>query len=129
MNAFPNLTFVEPLHLSEIPGGSELLLVCKNGRIWRFDNDPATIQSGVVEVLNWSARTQTGDDMGFYSLSFHPEFGQQGSPNADYVYVCYSHRPADAADGPEREQHVLDGEPFHLAARHRHAGPGKRDWS
>ena len=99
VNAFPNLTFVEPLHLKEIPGGNELLLVCKNGRIWRFNNNPATLQSGVVEVLNWSAKTQTGDDMGFYSLSFHPEFGQQGSPNKDYVYVCYSHRPAAPLTG------------------------------
>ena len=99
VNAFPNLTFVEPLHLSEIPGGNELLLVCKNGRIWRFENDPATVQSGVVGVLDWSAHTQTGDDMGFYSLSFHPEFGQEGSPNADHVYVCYSYRPAAPLTG------------------------------
>jgi uncharacterized repeat protein (TIGR03806 family) len=99
VNAFPNLTFVEPLHLSEIPGSNQLLLVCKNGRLLRFENDPATLQSGVVEVLNWSARTQTGDDMGFYSLSFHPEFGQQGSSSADHVYVCYSHRPAAPLTG------------------------------
>lgn len=99
VNAFPGLTFVEPLHLSEIPGGNQLLLVCKDGRIWRFENNPATVQSGVVQVLDWSAKTQTGDDMGFYSLSFHPEFGQAGSPNIDYVYVCYSHRPAAPLTG------------------------------
>jgi hypothetical protein len=99
VNAFPNLTFFEPLHLSEIPGGSQLLLVCKNGKLWRFENDPATLQSGVVQVLDWSAKTQIGDDMGFYSLTFHPEFGQEGSPNADYVYVCYSYRPAAPLTG------------------------------
>ena len=99
VNAFPNLTFVEPLHLSEIPGGNQLLLVCKDGRIQRFENDPTVSQGGVVEVLDWSAQTQTGDDMGFYSLSYHPEFGHEGSPNADYVYVCYSHRPAAPLTG------------------------------
>ena len=103
VNAFPNLTFDEPLHLTEIPGGNELLLACKNGRILRFENDAATIQNGVVEVLDWSARTQTGDDMGFYSLSFHPEFGQAGSPNADHVYVCYSHRPAAPLTGQSED--------------------------
>ncbi|MCU0782404.1 MAG: PQQ-dependent sugar dehydrogenase [Akkermansiaceae bacterium] len=98
-NAFPNLTFFEPLHLSPIPGSSQMLLVCKNGRIFRFGNSPSTTQAGVVQVLDWASKTQTGEDMGFYSLVFHPEFGQEGSPNADYVYVCYNHRPAAPLTG------------------------------
>ncbi|QJE97459.1 Ig-like domain-containing protein [Luteolibacter luteus] len=94
VNAFPNLTFVDPLCLTEIPGSNELLLVGKNGQIWRFENNPAVTQGQVVKVLEWVANTQSSEDQGFYSLVFHPEFGQAGSPNANYVFVCYNHRPS-----------------------------------
>jgi uncharacterized repeat protein (TIGR03806 family) len=93
-NAFPNLTFVDPLWLTEIPGTSQLLLVGKNGQLWRFENNPAVTQAQVVKVLEWVSNTQSSEDQGFYSLAFHPEFGQAGSPNANYAYVCYNHRPA-----------------------------------
>lgn len=93
-NAFPNLTFVDPLWLTEIPGTNQLLLVGKNGQIWRFENNPAATQAQVVKVLEWVSSTQSSEDQGFYSLVFHPEFGQVGSPNADYVFVCYNHKPA-----------------------------------
>lgn len=92
-NAFPNLTFVDPLVLREIPGTSELLVVGKSGLIYRFENDPTTVQAEVETVLDWTAQTETSGDQGFYSLVFHPEFGQAGSANAAYVYVCYNHRP------------------------------------
>ncbi|WP_367874831.1 Ig-like domain-containing protein [Luteolibacter sp. Populi] len=94
VNAFPNLTFVDPLSLVEIPGTNQLLLVGKNGQLWRFANNPATTQAQVTKVLEWVANTQSSEDQGFYSLSFHPEFGQVGSSNANYVYVCYNHKPA-----------------------------------
>ncbi|HEY1120893.1 MAG TPA: PQQ-dependent sugar dehydrogenase, partial [Haloferula sp.] len=93
-NAFPNLTFIDPMWLTEIPGTNEFLLVGKNGQLWRFANNPAVTQAQVVKVLDVSAQTQTSEDQGFYRLAFHPEFGQVGSPNANYVYVSYSHKPA-----------------------------------
>jgi uncharacterized repeat protein (TIGR03806 family) len=93
-NAFPNLTFIDPMWLTPIPGSTQLLLVGKNGQIWRFPNHPATTQAQVVKVLDRVSTTQVSEDQGFYSLVFHPEFGQSGSPNANYTYVCYNHRPA-----------------------------------
>ncbi len=99
-NAFPNLTFVDPLWLAEIPGANQFLLVGKNGTLWRFANDPAVTQGQVVQVLDWAAKTQTSEDQGFYSLAFHPQFGQAGSPNANFVYVCYNHKPALAGADP-----------------------------
>ena len=93
VNAFPNLTFVDPLWLTEIPGTNQFLLVGKNGQLWRFENNPAVTQGQVVKVLEWVANTQSSEDQGFYSLAFHPEFGQAGSPNANYAYVCYNHKP------------------------------------
>lgn len=93
-NAFPNLTFVDPIWLTEIPNTSNFLLVGKNGQLWRFANNPAVAQAQVVKVLEWTANTQSSEDQGFYSLVFHPEFGLSGSPNANYAYVCYNHKPA-----------------------------------
>lgn len=93
-NAFPNLTFVDPIWMTEIPGISDFLLVGKNGQLWRFANNPAVTQGQVTKVLEWVANTQSSEDQGFYSLAFHPEFGQPGSPNANYAYVCYNHKPA-----------------------------------
>src|SRR5687767_12804221 len=52
-NAFPNLTFVDPLWLTEIPGTNQFLLVGKNGQLWRFENNPAVTQGQVVSVLDW----------------------------------------------------------------------------
>ncbi len=94
VNAFPNLTFVDPLWLTPVPGSSDLLLVGKNGQIWRFPNNENTMQTQVVKVLEWSSKTQTSEDQGFYSLAFHPEFGLVGSPNKNYVYVCYNYKPS-----------------------------------
>ncbi len=99
-NAFPNLTFVDPLWLTPIPGTGDLLLVGKNGRLWRFANNPAVTQAQVVEVLDWASKTQTGEDQGFYRIIFHPEFGQANSPNANFAYVCYNHKPDLPEAGP-----------------------------
>jgi uncharacterized repeat protein (TIGR03806 family) len=93
-NAFPNLTFVDPMWMEEVPGTSDFLLVGKNGKLWRFENDPAVTLGEVVQVLDWSAKTQASEDQGFYHLAFHPQFGDEQSPNANYVYVTYSHKPA-----------------------------------
>lgn len=93
-NAFPNLTFVDPIWMTEVPGTNDFLLVGKNGQLWRFPNNPSVTQGQVTKVLEWVTKTQSAEDQGFYSLAFHPQFGQAGSPNANYAYVCYSHRPA-----------------------------------
>ncbi|WP_193211045.1 Ig-like domain-containing protein [Luteolibacter marinus] len=92
-NAFPNLTFVDPLWLTEVPGTNDLLLVGKNGQLWRFENDPAVTQGEVVKVLEWEAKTQSSEDQGFYSLVFHPGF-ETAAEAEKYVYVCYNHKPA-----------------------------------
>ena len=99
-NAFPNLSFVDPLWLTEIPDSTDFLLVGKNGELWRFANDPNVTQSQVVRVLDWAANTQTSEDQGFYSLVFHPNFGPMLSGGTPYVYVCYNHRPALAGADP-----------------------------
>lgn len=96
-NAFPKLTFVDPMWLTEIPGRSEMLVVGKSGRISRFPNSPATTAAQVVTVLDLGAQLQISEDQGLYQLIFHPQFGQAGSAHANDVFVTYSHRPLETS--------------------------------
>lgn len=102
VNAFPGLTFTDPMMLAEIPGTSDLLVVGKTGLIWRFPNNPAASMAQRVQVLDLSALTETSEDQGFYSLSFHPNFGEAGQPGENSVYVCYSRRAFPGVDDNDR---------------------------
>ncbi len=102
VNAFPNLTFTDPMMLAEIPGTANLLVVGKTGLIWRFPNNPAATMAQRVQVLNLSSLTETSEDQGFYSLSFHPKFGQAGQSGENWVYVCYSRRAVPGIDDDDR---------------------------
>ena len=101
-NAFPNLSFVDPMWLAEIPGTSGLLVVGKSGTIWRFENDPAVTQAEVVEVLDWTAKTEFSEDQGFYRLCFHPGFNVPGSPGENQVFVTYSARAVEGVNDDDR---------------------------
>jgi uncharacterized repeat protein (TIGR03806 family) len=102
VNAFPSLTFTDPMMLSEIPGSGDLLVVGKTGLIWRFPNNPAATMAQRVQVLDLTALTETSEDQGFYSLSFHPNFGDAGQPGENSVYVCYSRRAFPGVDDNDR---------------------------
>jgi uncharacterized repeat protein (TIGR03806 family) len=101
-NAFPNLTFIDPMMLAEVPGTNQLLVVGKTGLIWRFPKSPAATMAQRVQVLDHTALTETSEDQGFYSLSFHPRFGQAGQPGEHSVYVCYSRRAVPGVDDNDR---------------------------
>ncbi|MEL6823507.1 MAG: hypothetical protein AAFP70_17245, partial [Calditrichota bacterium] len=49
--AFPNLTFIDPVKLVEAPG-NQFMVVGKQGKIWLFNNDEATISK--VKILDIS---------------------------------------------------------------------------
>src|SRR5690242_12118325 len=46
--AFPNLTFQNPLGLCPVPGTNDLLVWEREGKVWRFANDPNTAQKTLV---------------------------------------------------------------------------------
>ena len=100
VNAFPNVVFTEPLTIVEIPRSNEFLVVGKTGLAWRFPRDPAVIQSQVVQVLDMTGVTQRNEDQGFYSITFHPNFGLAGATGEDYVYACYNRRGDPSVNHP-----------------------------
>jgi len=101
-NAFPNLTFTDPMMFAEIPGRNEFLVVGKTGQIWRFPKNSAATMEQRVVVADLTGRVETSEDQGFYSLAFHPQFAQSGAPGENKVYVCYNRRAFTGVDDNDR---------------------------
>ena len=91
VSAFPNLAFNNPVGLIPVPGGNQLLVIEKPGRLAVFENNPSTI--ALTELLDISPQVEGASDSGMLGVAFHPEFGQAGSPNRDYLYVYYRFTP------------------------------------
>ncbi len=96
VNAFPNLTFIDPIALEEIPDGSGFFVASKKGYIYRIAKDINTDRKDVV--LDITQRTTTGGDAGLNNFVLHPEFGQVGSPNRGYIYLMYRHHDSKRDD-------------------------------
>jgi glucose/arabinose dehydrogenase len=91
VNAYPNLTFEDPTVFMPEPGTNRIFVCEREGKIWYFDNDPAT--STKTLFLDLSAQTQGYSDSGLLGLAFHPRYGQAASPNRGYIYVYYNYTP------------------------------------
>lgn len=94
VNAFPGVTFIDPVQMIPVPGTTQLMVAEKVGRLSVFENDPATTtKTPLFDIRN---QVESSHDSGFMGVAFHPEFGQAGSPNKDYVYIYYRYTPNPA---------------------------------
>lgn len=100
VNAFPMLSFTDPMWIAEVPGTSDMLVVEKGGKLKRFRNDPQAAQ--VAVVLDLGPGLQVSEDQGLYQVAFHPDFGKAGAAHADEFFLTYSHRPAVAGAEADR---------------------------
>jgi uncharacterized repeat protein (TIGR03806 family) len=91
VEAYPALTFDDPLSYIQAPGTNQIVVTEREGKVYAFENDPTTTVKTLV--LDLSGQNQGELDSGLQSLVFHPEFGQPGSPNRGYVYVHYAYTP------------------------------------
>lgn len=82
-NAFPNLTFAQPLAMIPAPSGNTLYVVERGGTIQAFNNDP--IVTTTTEFGNISARVSTSGEGGLLGMAFDPDFATNG-----YVYLSYT---------------------------------------
>ncbi|WP_266365169.1 PQQ-dependent sugar dehydrogenase [Tellurirhabdus rosea] len=84
VNAFPNLTFEQPVEFTHAGDGTNRVFVVEQaGRIRSFTNDPAAKSAGVY--LDIRDRVEAGGEMGLLGLAFHPNFRQNG-----YFFVNYT---------------------------------------
>lgn len=96
-NAFPHLTFQNPIKILPQPGSNRLWVIGREGHVYSFVNDSNTTQQTLV--LDLSAQTQGRGDCGLLGIAFHPDFGKAGSPNRNYVFLYYNFSPAPETGG------------------------------
>jgi len=94
--SFPALTFDDPISMAEVPGGGQIVVTEREGRVYAFVNDASTTEKRLL--LDLSDRTQGEHDCGLLGMAFHPEFGTAGSANGTYIYLHYAFNP-DVAPG------------------------------
>ena len=84
VNAFPALSFSQPLDLQSPNDGTDRIFVVeKGGRIRVFDNEVDVAQSS--DFLDISGNLTTTSEMGLLGLAFHPNYQSNG-----YFYVFYT---------------------------------------
>ncbi len=91
--AFPNVTLVNALGVTELPGqpGNARRMVAweREGKVYSFPKDAAAVNGDKVLMLDISAKCQGWDDSGLLALAFHPNFGS-GPTNNRFVFIYYT---------------------------------------
>ncbi len=95
VNAFPDLTFVDPVQMLPVPGTNQLAVAEKTGRLVVFQNTPNVDAKNTL--IDFTAHVESSHDSGFLGFAFHPEYGQAGSPNHAYLYCYYRYQPEPAS--------------------------------
>jgi len=91
VNAYPGLTFIDPIEMRPVPFSNRILVAEKAGRLTVFENDPAA--SSKTVLLDIRHQVESSHDSGLLGYAFHPEFGVPASPNRHYLYVYYRYTP------------------------------------
>jgi glucose/arabinose dehydrogenase len=89
-NAFPNLTFQNPMGIAAMPGTGLMVVWEREGKVKAFPNDASFASSAVI--LDISAKVQGWDDCGLLNLAFHPQFSL-GDATHRKVFLYYTAVP------------------------------------
>lgn len=98
VEAFPNLTFNDPVFMIPDPSGQRLYVTEREGRIVAFENDDATTEKTVILDLRDS--TQGDSDSGMLSMAFHPDYAVSGAPGQGRLFVAYAYREGPLSEDP-----------------------------
>ncbi len=83
-NAFPNLTFNQPVDLqSPDDGTNRIFIIEKTGQVKVFNNESSA--STATTFLDLTPRISTTSEQGLLGLAFHPDFETNG-----FFYVNYN---------------------------------------
>ncbi len=98
VDAFPGLTFTQPVAITHPPGETNrLFIVEKAGRVAVIRNLASPTRSVFLDI---ATRTMSDGESGLLGLAFHPQYASNG-----YFYVFYSVNTTTAA-GSGRHQRV-----------------------
>ncbi len=83
-NAFPNLSFTQPVDIQSPPDGTNRIFVLSQpGIIYSFDNDPNVTETNLfLDIRN---QVLSGGEQGLLGLAFHPDYASNG-----YFFVNYT---------------------------------------
>ncbi len=82
--AFPNLTFSQPVEIQQpTDGTNRLFVVSQRGKIFVFENDEQVTASNTF--LDIEFKVLSGGELGLLGLAFHPDYETNG-----YFYVYYN---------------------------------------
>ena len=84
--ALGGTSFTIPTQLLEAPGTGQLLVSEREGKIFAVPRGGGRKRL----VLDLAKVTQGHQDCGLLGMALHPEFGDESSPNAGYLYVHYA---------------------------------------
>ncbi len=85
VDAFPSLSFIQPVDLQHAGDGSDRLFVVeKPGQIWVFANSPSVPSSSLFLDLT-SKGLASGSEEGLLGLAFHPQYKTNGLFYVNYV--------------------------------------------
>jgi len=96
MDAYPALSFQNPLGITELPGGiagqRKMVVWEREGKVYHFDHaDTAAAKTLVLDV---SDHCQGWDDSGLLGLVFHPNFTTNRQ-----VFIWYTYVPPGSVQG------------------------------
>ena len=100
--AFPNVTLVNVLGVTELPGQAanarRMVAWEREGRVYSFPKSAAAVNGDKLLLLDISAKCQGWDDSGLLGLAFHPNFGS-GPTNNRFVFLYYTWVPPGTVQG------------------------------
>ncbi len=111
--AFPNLTFVNPVDLQYAPDGTDRIFILEqSGIIKVFENNGNT--TVVKTFLDIRDRVTSGGETGLLGLAFHPDYASNGyfyvdytTPNPLRTHVSRFHVTSDPDSADESSELVL----------------------
>jgi glucose/arabinose dehydrogenase/mono/diheme cytochrome c family protein len=96
VNAFPNLTFQNPMGMVQMPGTNWLVVWEREGTVRAFVRHPETATTTLL--LDISSRCQGWDDCGIMAMVFHPQFDLMQATHR-HVYLWYTYNPPGQIKG------------------------------
>jgi glucose/arabinose dehydrogenase len=86
VDAFPGVSFSEPMSVVQVPGENRYLVAQKNGLVLSVT---AGASARAEAILDLTAKTVNRSEAGLVGLALHPGFAQAGSAHAGVFYVFY----------------------------------------